>query len=178
MWCTRWFIPLFLLPVPVTRPYFLLLYLISALFHARPCLYCVVILISLAVTSCHWSPVPLSEFQSSSLSTLNGTEQQLSGQLKYVEMLSRCWCDFKQTPFFGHYNVTQWEIDSLRAAINGSKSTSSVLDETQSDEFPKETHITESTSSVPSSLPWIRTKYDLRPHGIDLIVDFGWSNSD
>jgi hypothetical protein len=41
-----------------------------------------------------------------------------------------------------------------------------------------ETQKPESGSSVPSPLPWLRRKYDLRPHGIDLIVDFGWNRSD
>jgi hypothetical protein len=28
------------------------------------------------------------------------------------------------------------------------------------------------------ALPWLRWKYDLRPHGIDLIVDLGWRRSE
>jgi hypothetical protein len=28
------------------------------------------------------------------------------------------------------------------------------------------------------TLPWLRWKYDLRPHGIDLIVDLGWRRSE
>ena len=34
--CTRWFIPLLILPLPSSPPYFLILFLISMIIHARP----------------------------------------------------------------------------------------------------------------------------------------------
>jgi hypothetical protein len=157
-------------------------------------------------------------------------------------MLSRCWCDFQSTPFFGYPNVTEWERDSIRAAIEAANLTQSsspeatkegeVLEAEQTVEpslednsttsswltYPFASHrmrrwykwvdilharqepviVAQSTSSdapveeielnegqeqsgqVPDSqsskekLPWLRRKYDLRPYGVDLIVDFGW----
>lgn len=34
--CTRWFIPLLILPLPSSPPYFLILFLVSMIIHARP----------------------------------------------------------------------------------------------------------------------------------------------
>lgn len=34
--CTRWFIPLLILPLPSSPPYFLIIFLISMIIHARP----------------------------------------------------------------------------------------------------------------------------------------------
>lgn len=61
--------------------------------------------------------MPISSFEPSTLSGLNSTEQVTTWQMKSVEMLSRCWCDFQRTPIFASYNVTEWEIDSIREAI-------------------------------------------------------------
>ncbi|KIM34048.1 hypothetical protein M408DRAFT_13712 [Serendipita vermifera MAFF 305830] len=175
MWCTRWFIPLFLFPVPTTRPYFLVLFMISALFHARPCPYCIAILIGLFLTTCSWSSVTPSAFEQASLSALNATELDVTWQMSSIALLSRCWCDFQRTPFFGYYNTTQWEEDSIKRAVEAANITSA-LESTASD------HVQSSQSknppSHPEKLPWLRWKYDLRPHGIDLIVDLGWRRSD
>ncbi|KAG8784403.1 hypothetical protein FRC15_003309 [Serendipita sp. 397] len=250
MWCTRWFLPLFLLPVPTTRPYFLVLYVISALFHAKPCGYCILIIASLFVSSCYWSAISLSAFQPASIATFNSTEQEALWKAGSIQLLSRCWCDFQRTPFFGYHNTTQWEIDSLQAAVDSMnititpsqgegdvtetvqeaenpRSTSSSFSQrwfSVSDEYSssstrtgrkwidtiwrykeEESNLERSTAapaadnfahpedagsaSAPEkvlNLPdgdskpshWLRRKYDLRSHGIDLIVDFGWGGSD
>jgi hypothetical protein len=154
-------------------------------------------------------------------------------------MLSRCWCDFQSTPFFGYPNVTEWERDSIRAAIEAANLTQpsppepakegQVLEAEQMAEPSVEDTLTtsswlthpfashgmrrwykwvdilhgrkepiivaqsdapddeielhegqEQSGQIPDrqsskeTLPWFRRKYDLRPYGVDLIVDFGW----
>jgi len=149
-------------------------------------------------------------------------------------MLSRCWCDFQRTPFFGYYNVTEWEIDSLKEAAQAANITSAlnilqepeVLDDQKTPnlehsqtvshhkrvwrwisklrenlenrlpglrakvgpgsteggsewkEKEQNTPKVDDSSGRQESLPWLRWKYDLRPYGIDLIVDLGWRRSD
>lgn len=151
-----------------------------------------------------------------------------------IALLSRCWCDFQRTPFFGYYNVTEWEVESLKQAAEAAN-ISSALNLVQETETPADAQsLTSNYSQVqahhrrvwkwigtlrkslggnlpgsrsipgdgsvvetsemtrqPQStsqgddpvnkkevLPWLRWKYDLRPHGIDLIVDFGWRRSE
>jgi hypothetical protein len=154
-------------------------------------------------------------------------------------MLSRCWCDFQSTPFFGYPNVTEWERDSIRAAIEAANLTQpsspeaakegqaleaektvepsaedtpttsswltypfashgmrgwykwvdilhgrqepvTVAQSESSDALDDEIELREGqeqSGQVPDgkeTLPWLRRKYDLRPYGVDLIVDFGW----
>ncbi|TDL21261.1 hypothetical protein BD410DRAFT_310247 [Rickenella mellea] len=60
MWCTRWFLPLIILPLPTAPPFFLIVLLISLTLHARPCFYCMVLLSALFASSCYWQPLPLS----------------------------------------------------------------------------------------------------------------------
>ncbi|CCA69392.1 hypothetical protein PIIN_03292 [Serendipita indica DSM 11827] len=214
MWCTRWFLPLIILPVPTTRPYFLVLYLISALFHARPCAYCILILVASFLSSCYWSAIPPSSFSPESLSALNATELKAIWDMNSIELLSRCWCDFQRTPFFGHFNETKWEIDSLKAATEAANLTSYMepdpaqptketrwtrwidsiwwqpdpiipkqpvdnrMDSASANAVnsPDPAHQVDTTPSPIHSRPLsrLRRKYDLRPYGIDLILDFGW----
>lgn len=73
--CTRWFIPLLLLPLPAAPPYFLLVYLLTLTLHARPwydslflhfptlfdffdSFYCIILLTALFISSCYWQPIP------------------------------------------------------------------------------------------------------------------------
>ncbi|KAL5495870.1 hypothetical protein ACEPAI_1334 [Sanghuangporus weigelae] len=59
MWCTRWFLPLVILPLPTAPPYFLAVFLISMFLHARPCFYCMMLLTALFTSSCYWEAVPI-----------------------------------------------------------------------------------------------------------------------
>jgi hypothetical protein len=150
-----------------------------------------------------------------------------------IALLSRCWCDFQRTPFFGYYNVTEWEVDSLKQAAEAANITSALnlVDGADAPTDPKsftsgdsqvhahhkrvwkwigtlrkrldgklpgsrsipregdmgekskvkgEPQTTPKGDSPPirETLPWLRWKYDLRPHGIDLIVDLGWRRSE
>ncbi|KAL5534844.1 hypothetical protein ACEPAG_1309 [Sanghuangporus baumii] len=59
MWCTRWFLPLVILPLPTAPPYFLAVFLISMFLHARPCFYCMMLLTALFTSSCYWQAIPI-----------------------------------------------------------------------------------------------------------------------
>ncbi|KAG8800593.1 hypothetical protein FRC17_006838, partial [Serendipita sp. 399] len=184
-----------------------------------------------------------------SLAAFKETEREAIWKAGSIELLSRCWCDFQRTPFFGYHNTTQWEIDSLRVAVDsmnitlppvqevepknateasqdighpqsnsgsflqrwfsGSDKSSStrtgrkwidtIWREQEHDSLQDqstmpplaEEPLSEDDGSklepggesnppkaAPESSKWLRRKYDLRPHGIDLIVDFGWGESD
>ncbi|GLB36556.1 hypothetical protein LshimejAT787_0308440 [Lyophyllum shimeji] len=124
MWCTRWFLPLLLLPLPTAPPYFLLLFLFSLTMHAKPCFYCIVLLTTLFVSSCYWQPFPLdsplstpwAENITTFADALNATlapnySKPLPGVMRTVE---RCWCDFSAGGFFEPFNVTHWEYMSVQ----------------------------------------------------------------
>ncbi|KAJ1310675.1 hypothetical protein OPQ81_009202 [Rhizoctonia solani] len=133
MWCTRWYLPLLLLPFPSAPPFFLLVLIFSLTLHARPCLYCIVLLVALFTSSCHWAPTPL-DIPSHVLeniypsiansrptidlqSLLNATEMAPSPtaaaptpRVTYsarLERPKRCWC----TPYniFEPFNTTKWD---------------------------------------------------------------------
>lgn len=170
----------------------------------------------------------MSGIPQSTLATLNATEQEAAQQLTSIEMISRCWCDFQRTPFFGYYNVTEWEADSIRMAIEAANITQTepskeeemsesevrtttshatrwfwtrpkpnprashkmstwtswmdrlhgnpAISVPQEDEVEQvaEEQVTPAVEPPKQKEPWLRWKYDLRPHGIDLIIDFGW----
>jgi len=113
-------LPFLLLPVPTTAPFFLLHFLISLVLHARPCVYCVAFLISLFLSSYYWAPVPASEL-SLAVATLEGYEYNGKPVLSYlppmIQLLDRSWVDYSYGGFFQPFNVTQWEIDSVRHTI-------------------------------------------------------------
>ncbi|CAE6511865.1 unnamed protein product [Rhizoctonia solani] len=133
MWCTRWYLPLLLLPFPSAPPFFLLVLVFSLTLHARPCLYCIVLLVALFTSSCHWAPTPLDipshalESIYPSLATsrptidlqslLNASEPAPTPtnaaptpRVTYsarLERPKRCWC----TPYniFEPFNATKWD---------------------------------------------------------------------
>ncbi|KAI0733944.1 hypothetical protein C8Q72DRAFT_503412 [Fomitopsis betulina] len=123
MRCTRWYLPLVLLPFPVASPYFLWLFVFSTTLHARPCFYCIIMLSALFMSSCYWPPVPLE----STLSTpwadnittyadaLASMIPNLPEDMKPadVPMLDRCWCDLTDTSLFQQFNVSDWERRSI-----------------------------------------------------------------
>ncbi|KAL0950602.1 hypothetical protein HGRIS_007394 [Hohenbuehelia grisea] len=130
MWCTRWFLPLLLLPLPTAPPYFLLLFLISLTMHAKPCFYCIILLSTLFISSCYWQPFPLdsslsvpwSENITTFSEALNATisldyQKPLPSVLRAVD---RCWCDFSTNGLFEPYNVSHWErvsVEKLKAEL-------------------------------------------------------------
>ncbi|KAF8588535.1 hypothetical protein K439DRAFT_1629747 [Ramaria rubella] len=140
MWCTRWFLPLLLLPLPIASPYFLFLFFFSLTLHARPCFYCIILLTALFTSSCYWQPVPTRALfeaafpNASSSSPLlylpNSTASdddalQMSQLLpvpKLTQLLDRCWCDLSSGHLFDPYNITQWQMTSLSRSLGDTKS--------------------------------------------------------
>ncbi|KAF8349842.1 hypothetical protein F5887DRAFT_877677 [Amanita rubescens] len=118
MWCTRWFLPLLLLPLPTAPPLFLLLFLFSLTLHAKPCFYCIVLLSTLFLTSCYWQPfpldTPLSVPWSSNITTFShALNASISPSFSkpipnVIRAVDRCWCDFSNG-FFEPFNVSHWE---------------------------------------------------------------------
>ncbi|KAF8973814.1 hypothetical protein BDZ97DRAFT_395952 [Flammula alnicola] len=124
MWCTRWFLPLLLLPLPTAPPYFLILFLFSLTMHAKPCFYCIVLLTTLFISSCYWQPFPIdsplttpwSENITTFAEALNTTlmanyAKPLPTVMRAVD---RCWCDFSGGGFFEPFNVSHWEYLSVQ----------------------------------------------------------------
>ncbi|PFH54711.1 hypothetical protein AMATHDRAFT_52478 [Amanita thiersii Skay4041] len=127
MWCTRWFLPLLLLPLPTAPPFFLLLFLFSLTMHAKPCFYCIVLLTTLFVSSCYWQPFPLDSPLSTPWSeNITTFAEALSTALpsNYTDSLptviravDRCWCDFSGG-FFEPFNVSHWEYLTVQRLKN------------------------------------------------------------
>ncbi|KDQ54822.1 hypothetical protein JAAARDRAFT_71624 [Jaapia argillacea MUCL 33604] len=122
MLCTRWFLPLLILPVPIATPYFLVLFLVSLTFHARPCFYCVSLLAALFVSSCYWQPLPLGTHLSApwgpNITTYSDALSSImpsinKSDISLVRLNDRCWVDWSFGGFFEPYNLTQWEEISL-----------------------------------------------------------------
>ncbi|KAI0089998.1 hypothetical protein BDY19DRAFT_941826 [Irpex rosettiformis] len=122
MWCTRWYLPLVLLPLPIAPPYFLALFLFSTTLHAKPCFYCIILLTSLFMASCYWPPVPIdtpldrpwsdniTTFAEALISRMPNLPLEMIPPT--IQIADRCWCDFSEG-FFEPYNTTQWEVNSV-----------------------------------------------------------------
>ncbi|KAF8508236.1 hypothetical protein BU17DRAFT_56837 [Hysterangium stoloniferum] len=137
--CTRWFLPLLLLPLPIASPYFLLLFLLSLILHARPCFYCIVLLTALFTSSCYWQPVPTSALLEATFPNVSASFQlfylpnasltdekhiptsQLLPAPKLTTLLDRCWCELSGGHIFDPYNATLWQLTSLSRAMGASK---------------------------------------------------------
>ncbi|KAF9229753.1 hypothetical protein BS17DRAFT_744204 [Gyrodon lividus] len=128
MWCTRWFLPLLLLPLPTAPPYFLVLFLFTLTLHARPCFYCVVLLAALFLSSCYWQSFPLDARLSAPWTdnvttfyeAFNATIRPGLNLHEFtpptVRVADRCWCDFA-SGVFEPYDVQKWEKDSVERAV-------------------------------------------------------------
>ncbi|KAG7090764.1 hypothetical protein E1B28_009849 [Marasmius oreades] len=132
MWCTRWFLPLFLLPLPTAPPLFLVLLLFSLTIHAKPCFYCIVLLATLFVSSCYWQPFPvdtplsnpwahnITTFGEALNASLTASSYWESDQAKSlpssIHPVDRCWCDFSSGSLFEPFNTSNWEIVSIMRA--------------------------------------------------------------
>ncbi|KAH9982105.1 hypothetical protein BGW80DRAFT_1247079 [Lactifluus volemus] len=122
MWCTRWFIPLLILPLPSAPPYFLILFLISMIIHARPCFYCIILLTALFLSSCYWQPIPLSSPVSSSWASnvtfVTALTAALSSSITaplpaVIRLADRCWCDVSSSRLFEPFDIARWERTSV-----------------------------------------------------------------
>ncbi|KAG2129792.1 hypothetical protein DEU56DRAFT_915054 [Suillus clintonianus] len=124
MWCTRWFLPLLLLPLPTAQPFFLVLFLFSLALHAKPCFYCIVLLGALFLSSCYWQSFPLETRLSVPWSPdINTFYDALNASLPLnfdrheytppiIRVNDRCWCDFA-SGIFEAYDTQKWERESV-----------------------------------------------------------------
>ncbi|KAJ7651942.1 hypothetical protein DFH06DRAFT_1048551 [Mycena polygramma] len=247
MWCTRWFLPLLLLPLPTAPPYFLVLFLLSLFIQAKPCFYCIVVLVTLFFSSCYWQPFPIdSPLSSPWADNITTFAEALNATLvtpydkplpPVMSTLDRCWCDLWGGGFFDPYNVSEWERSSVlkladelererKAELAAEQAVT--LDEKEED-VPTATEVETmprtaapdpspssrrdspirvasnmwdlvvpyirsaraiAESSVPlfkmdnvtapepvESLPALRWEYDLRPYGLGVVLDLGWTRS-
>ena len=136
--CTRWFIPLLILPLPSSPPYFLILFLISMIIHARPwyvphchhlplyliscSFYCIILLTALFLSSCYWQPIPLDSSLSSSWATNATFATVLTAALSssvtaplpaVIRLADRCWCDVSSSRLFEPFDIARWERTSI-----------------------------------------------------------------
>ncbi|KAI5897528.1 uncharacterized protein SCHCODRAFT_02609550 [Schizophyllum commune H4-8] len=126
MLCTKWFLPLFFLPLPTAPPLFLLLFIISLVAHAKPCFYCIILISTIFLSSCYWQPLPidspLTVPWSAEITTFRdalraalGDDYDPALQIpQYIRPLDRCWCDLTDG-MLEPFNVSQWERDSVMA---------------------------------------------------------------
>ncbi|KNZ78166.1 hypothetical protein J132_01691 [Termitomyces sp. J132] len=225
--CTRWFLPLLLLPLPTASPYFLMLFLFSLTMHAKPCFYCIVLLTTLFVSSCYWQPFPLdSSLSAPWAGNITTFAEALNGSLSsnyshpfpnVIQAVDRCWCDFSVGGFFEPFNVTHWEyvsVQRLKDDLERKKKseealekkeiindTETLLTPTAVGSFnltmPRTAAPSPSSSVIPlksagrdlrsifrlfhytfkaeDKRPLFRREYDLRPYGLGILVDFGWT---
>jgi len=154
--CTRWFLPLLLLPLPTASPFFLVLFLISLTMHAKPwsvhppfglslltfgfSFYCIILLSTLFISSCYWQPfptdTPLSTPWSENISTftdaINATLPPSLPRPAVIRAADRCWCDFTNGAFFEPFNVSHWEylsVQRLKDSLEKNKSSEEPLQE-------------------------------------------------
>jgi len=154
MWCTRWFLPLLILPLPKSPPFVLLLYLLSTAMHAQACFNCIVVLTALFLSSCYWEPVtldtPLYRPWGDNITTFGHALKTMLPQnstldVPVVQFADRCWCDLSNKVFFHPFNITQWEVDSLNFYVEDAV-------RQQKKEAEKKTQLTtETTPSRPTN---------------------------
>ncbi|KAI0294794.1 hypothetical protein BC826DRAFT_1010492 [Russula brevipes] len=231
MWCTRWFIPLLILPLPSSPPF-----------------YCIILLTALFLSSCYWQPIPLISPVSSSWATdatfatvlTAALPSSISASLPAVIRLAdRCWCDVSSSRLFEPFEITRWEQasveqlkkelerDAARAellststgepgspneptssppATNGTgsivesplsasklpphtpsplstppelSSTKAPIEQSSTHQIPTEQRLPNGPPVVATvDLPLLRRKYDLRPYGFSMVLDFGWSREE
>lgn len=84
---------------------------------------CIVVLTALFLSSCYWQPVtldtPLYRPWNDSITTFGHAlaamlPQNSTLDVPVVQFADRCWCDVTNKVFFHPFNVTQWEVDSLK----------------------------------------------------------------
>jgi len=101
MYCLRSYIPLLLLPLPLSlSPIHLTIFLLLTYFLNRPCVYCSLLLVILFASSCHWSGRCFVDFNLSS--TDEGGLGSYAGWF-WPRIYSRT---FKHDGASGHDNAT------------------------------------------------------------------------
>lgn len=84
---------------------------------------CIVVLTALFLSSCYWQPVtldtPLYRPWNDNITTFGHALKAMLPQnstldTPVVQFVDRCWCDVTNKVFFQPFNVTQWEVDSLK----------------------------------------------------------------
>ncbi|KAI0793325.1 hypothetical protein C8Q75DRAFT_874003 [Abortiporus biennis] len=123
MWCTRWYLPLVILPLPIAPPYFLVLFLFSTTLHAKPCFYCIILMTAMFLSSCYWPPAPINTALSTPWSdnittfaeALLSRMPELPSSMvpSEIPIVDHCWCDLTSGSIFEPYNMTKWEVDSV-----------------------------------------------------------------
>jgi len=96
--------------------------------HAQACFNCIVVLTALFLSSCYWQPVtldtPLYRPWNDNTMTFGHALKAMLPQnstldVPVVQFVDRCWCDVTNKVFFQPFNVTQWEVDSLKFYVEG-----------------------------------------------------------
>ncbi|KLO08186.1 hypothetical protein SCHPADRAFT_944675 [Schizopora paradoxa] len=253
MWCTRWFLPLLIIPLPTASPFFLTFFLVSVTLHARPCFYCMILMTALFSSTCYWQPISTNTLLTNPIGdartfgdaiSANLTMYDEENRIKYapamIQLIDRCWCDFglwstsvegdgKRGDIFSPRDVSRWENASIQVArkdyarkLKESKKESTVGDESASigekgagevdesktvdntrsstdspflwrlwddifqstpsslnhssqEQAPSESQNDTIIPDIPSNESWFRREYDLRKHGLDIVIDFSWS---
>ncbi|CDO70897.1 hypothetical protein BN946_scf184829.g5 [Trametes cinnabarina] len=126
MWCTRWYLPLLLLPFPIAPPFYLLLWIFSISLHARPCFYCMALLSTMYVSLCYWPPVPIdtplirpwsenvTTFADAVLSRMPDLPPEKVPRMMPIE--EHCWCHVSGG-LFSPINLTKWEESSVNRVV-------------------------------------------------------------
>ncbi|KAJ2977199.1 hypothetical protein NUW54_g11449 [Trametes sanguinea] len=126
MWCTRWYLPLLLLPFPIAPPFYLLLWVFSISLHARPCFYCMALLSTMYVSLCYWPPVPIdtpllrpwseniTTFADAVLSRMPDLPPEKVPRMMPID--EHCWCDLS-SGVFSPVNLTKWEESSVNRVV-------------------------------------------------------------
>ncbi|CAO1620316.1 unnamed protein product [Sympodiomycopsis kandeliae] len=53
--CLSWWLPLFILPLPICPPELFALFVITYTWKTKPCSYCAIVLIGLFFSTCYWT---------------------------------------------------------------------------------------------------------------------------
>ncbi|OCH94149.1 hypothetical protein OBBRIDRAFT_789487 [Obba rivulosa] len=183
MWCTRWYLPLVLLPFPVAPPYFLLLFLFATSLRARPCFYCIILLSATFMTSCYWPPVPLhtplARPWSENVTTFADALATLMPTLPedktpvMIPIAERCWCNLSARGFFEPFNVTQWELNSLlrlKASLEQKIKVEKEISAHAEDAEALEESKTDADNAAPEGLP--QPPKGARPSLLELVWPF------
>ena len=84
------------------------------------------VLTALFLSSCYWQPVtldtPLYRPWNDDVVTFGHAlkvmlPQNTTIDVPVVQFVDRCWCDVTNKVFFQPFNVTQWEVDSLKLYV-------------------------------------------------------------
>ena len=84
------------------------------------------VLTALFLSSCYWQPVtldtPLYRPWNDNVTTFGHALKVMLPQnstldVPVVQFVDRCWCDVTNKVFFQPFNVTQWEVDSLKLYV-------------------------------------------------------------